>query len=77
MHLEIFPCLLDFPGQLNIIFQVFPNDLLDFIGACGYIPFFIIDFINLGLFQSIVMLPDGLSILLIFLKKEILFCWLF
>jgi hypothetical protein len=50
MYLEICPFLLDFPVYLNTGSKNIPNDSLEFLGICCYLPFFVSGFINLGLF---------------------------
>jgi hypothetical protein len=47
---EIFPFLQDFQIYWNIGSQVVPDDSLDFLGVCCYLPFFVSDFTNIGLF---------------------------
>jgi hypothetical protein len=59
---------------LEYNFKVLFNDSLDFISICGYVHFFVSDFINLGVFLlPFVMLALGLMILLIFSKNYFLF----
>jgi hypothetical protein len=59
-----------FSSFLEYRFSKYSYDLLNFIGFCCNIPFFISDFINFGLLFSYFGLAKGLSILFIFSKTQ-------
>jgi hypothetical protein len=71
-YLEIYAFLQDFPIYLNISSYSIPDDTLDFLGVCCYLPFLVFDFTNLCLAPPhFSQISQGLVILLIFFKEKL------